>query len=99
MWVWLYNPQSGLVNGVLDAVGLHALAQDWLGDAHIALYAIFVAFVWQTAGFNMVLYLAGLQNVPEELVEAAKLDGAGGRRSSGRSPGRHSDPRRSSSSS
>ncbi len=77
MWVWLYNPQSGLVNGVLDAIGLHALAQDWLGNAHIALYAIFVAFVWQTAGFNMVLYLAGLQNVPEELVEAAKLDGAG----------------------
>ncbi|PZF56183.1 sugar ABC transporter permease [Curtobacterium sp. MCBD17_034] len=77
MWVWLYNPDSGLVNGVLKAVGLSAAAQDWLGNAHIALYAIFVAFVWQTAGFNMVLYLAGLQGVPEELVEAAKLDGAG----------------------
>jgi raffinose/stachyose/melibiose transport system permease protein len=77
MWVWLYNPQSGLIDGVLKAVGLGSLSHDWLGDAHVALYAVFVAFVWQTAGFNMVLYMAGLQNVPEELVEAAKLDGAG----------------------
>ncbi|RKR75291.1 carbohydrate ABC transporter permease [Frondihabitans australicus] len=77
MWVWLYNPQSGLIDGVLHQVGLGSLAHDWLGDAHVALYAIFVAFVWQTAGFNMVLYMAGLQNVPDELVEAAKLDGAG----------------------
>lgn len=77
MWVWLYNPQSGLFDGVLKAVGLGAIAPDWLGDSHIALYAIFIAFVWQTAGFNMVLYIAGLQNVPDELVEAAKLDGAG----------------------
>jgi raffinose/stachyose/melibiose transport system permease protein len=77
MWVWLYNPQSGLIDGVLKAAGLGSLSHDWLGDSHVALYAIFVAFVWQTAGFNMVLYMAGLQNVPEELVEAAKLDGAG----------------------
>lgn len=77
MWVWLYNPQSGLINALLREVGLGTVAQDWLGNSQIALYAIFVAFVWQTAGFNMVLYIAGLQNVPEELVEAAKLDGAG----------------------
>ena len=77
MWVWLYNPNSGLVDGILKAIGLGALAQDWLGNAHIALYAIFIAFVWQTAGFNMILYLAGLQNVPAELVDAAKVDGAG----------------------
>jgi len=77
MWVWLYNPQSGLVNGVLRAIGLGALAGDYLGDQSIALVAIFVAFVWQTTGFNMILFLAGLQGVPEELVEAAKLDGAG----------------------
>jgi raffinose/stachyose/melibiose transport system permease protein len=77
MWVWLYNPKSGLIDGVLRAVGLGSVAQDWLGNSHIALYAIFIAFVWQTAGFAMVLYLAGLQNVPDELVEAARIDGAG----------------------
>ncbi len=76
MWVWLYNPESGLLDGMLKAIGLGAVAHDWLGNSHIALYAIFVAFVWQTAGFNMVLYLAGLQNVPEELVDAARVDGA-----------------------
>jgi raffinose/stachyose/melibiose transport system permease protein len=77
MWVWLYNPRSGLIDGILHAVGLGAIAQDWLGNSTIALYAIFIAFVWQTAGFAMVLYLAGLQNVPDELVEAARIDGAG----------------------
>jgi raffinose/stachyose/melibiose transport system permease protein len=77
MWVWLYNPQSGLINEVLRAIGLGAFAGDWLGNQDIALYAIFVAFVWQTTGFNMILFLAGLQNVPDELVDAAKVDGAG----------------------
>jgi raffinose/stachyose/melibiose transport system permease protein len=77
MWVWLYNPQSGLINEVLRAIGLGALAGDYLGNQDIALYAIFIAFVWQTTGFNMILFLAGLQNVPEELVDAAKVDGAG----------------------
>lgn len=77
MWVWLYNPQSGLVNEVLHAIGLGALAGDYLGNQNLALFAIFVAFVWQTAGFNMILFLAGLQGVPDDLVEAAKLDGAG----------------------
>lgn len=76
MWSWMYNPTSGLVNGVFKALGLGALAQDWLGDPHIALYSVFVAFVWQVTGFSMVLFLAGLQTVPVELVEACKLDGA-----------------------
>lgn len=77
MWLWLYNPQSGLINEVLHAVGLGFLAGDYLGNPNLALYAIFIAFVWQTTGFNMILFLAGLQNVPEELVDAAKVDGAG----------------------
>lgn len=76
MWVWLYNPESGLIDAALKQVGLGRFAIDWLGNSHVALYAIFVAFVWQTAGFNMVLYMAGLQNVPEELVDAARVDGA-----------------------
>jgi raffinose/stachyose/melibiose transport system permease protein len=76
MWVWLYNPESGLIDGVLKAIGLGGLAGDFLGNSNLALYAVFIAFVWQTAGFNMVLYMAGLQNVPDELVDAAKVDGA-----------------------
>lgn len=75
MWRWLYNPDYGLVNRVLDAVGLGAWSQQWLGDPKIALYSIFVAFVWQVTGFNMVLFLAGLQSVPAELLEAARVDG------------------------
>lgn len=76
MWRWIYNPTLGAVNQVLDAVGLESWTQQWLGDPRIALYSIFVASVWQGVGFNMVLFLAGLQQVPGELVEAAKLDGA-----------------------
>lgn len=76
MWRWIYNPTLGAVNQVLDAVGLESWTQQWLGNPRIALYSIFVAAVWQGVGFNMVLFLAGLQQVPGELVEAAKLDGA-----------------------
>jgi raffinose/stachyose/melibiose transport system permease protein len=76
MWTWIYNPMFGLLNQTLAAVGLEGWAQEWLGNQSIALYSIFVAFVWQTTGFNMVLFLAGLQTVPPELVESARVDGA-----------------------
>lgn len=78
MWRWIYNPTLGAVNQVLDAVGLESWTNQWLGDPKIALYSVFVAAIWQGVGFNMVLFLAGLQQVPVELVEAAKLDGARG---------------------
>lgn len=77
MWRWIYNPTLGAVNQLLEAVGLGAWTQEWLGNPKIALYSVFVAAVWQGVGFSMVLFLAGLQQVPTELVEAAKLDGAG----------------------
>ncbi|UQN28863.1 carbohydrate ABC transporter permease [Brachybacterium kimchii] len=77
MWRWIYNPTLGFVNQLLHAVGLGDLAQSWLGDPQFALASIFVANIWQAVGFSMVLFLAGLQSVPLELVEAAKLDGAG----------------------
>ncbi len=76
MWRWLYNPTLGLFNQVLEAVGLESWAQTWLGDPKFAFYSVFVASVWQAVGFSMVLLLAGLQNVPQELVEAARIDGA-----------------------
>ena len=64
------------MNATLEALGLGWLIQDWLGDSDIALYSIFVAYAWQATGAAMVLFLAGLQNVPSELKEAARVDGA-----------------------
>ncbi|MDR1188945.1 MAG: sugar ABC transporter permease, partial [Bifidobacteriaceae bacterium] len=77
MWSWIYNPNFGAVNQTLEALGLGSWKQQWLGDPKIALYSVFVASIWQGVGFNMVLFLAGLQQVPNDLVEAAKIDGAG----------------------
>lgn len=77
MWRWIYNPTIGFVNQLLEAIGLGEWTQSWLGDPQFALGSIFVANIWQAVGFSMVLFLAGLQTVPGELVEAAKLDGAG----------------------
>ncbi|WP_353808714.1 carbohydrate ABC transporter permease [Agromyces sp. SYSU T00194] len=76
MWRWIYNPTLGFVNQFLTAVGLEEWAQSWLGDPQFALGSIFVASIWQAVGFSMVLFLAGLQTVPVELIEASKLDGA-----------------------
>jgi len=76
MWTWMYNPIFGMVNATLEALGLAWLIQDWLGNPDIALYSIFVAYAWQATGAAMVLFLAGLQNVPVELKEAARVDGA-----------------------
>ena len=76
MWRWMYDPFFGIVNALLSDVGLKGLIQDWLGDRRVALYSVFVAYVWQSVGFSMVLFLAGLQNVSGTLLEAARLDGA-----------------------
>jgi raffinose/stachyose/melibiose transport system permease protein len=76
MWRWIYNPTLGLVNQTLHQIGLGHWAQTWLGDPNIAIYSVFVASIWQAVGFPLVLFLAGLQSVPQELVEAAKIDGA-----------------------
>lgn len=77
MWRWMYDPFFGLFVQVLTSVGLQSWVQDWLGNRDIALYSAFVAHVWQSVGFSMVLFLAGLQGVNRTLVEAARIDGAG----------------------
>ena len=76
MWILLYNtdPNRGLLNAVLVRLGAEPVA--WLGDANIALLSVFIALTWKYFGFHMLLYLAGLQNIPTELEEAARIDGA-----------------------
>lgn len=77
MWRWMYNPYFGVVNYILETLGLEELIQPWLGASNIALYSVFAASVWISVGMNMVLFLAGLQNVPDDLKDAARVDGAG----------------------
>ena len=75
IWNWLYQPGFGLINGALTSIGLKEVT--WLADPHIALTSVIIVTVWWTVGFNFVLYLAGMQQIPQELHEAARIDGAG----------------------
>jgi multiple sugar transport system permease protein len=72
---YLDHPKYGLVNFALTHLGLPAV--DWLGDPHFAMPAIVILAVWKNFGYNMLIFLAGLANIPDELYEAAQLDGAG----------------------
>ena len=76
MWRWMYDPFFGLFNATLNDFGLQTFIADWLGDRKVALYSIFIAYVWQTVGFSLVLFLAGLQSVSQTLLEASRIDGA-----------------------
>ena len=71
----LYDPSTGLVNAILSA--LHLPAGHWLGDPSTALPAIVVVAVWNDLGYNIVIFLAGLQSIPHDYYEAARIDGAG----------------------
>ncbi len=75
VWWWLYNPQYGLFNVLLRLVGIPD--QPWLMSSHTALLSIIIFSVWKTLGYNMIIYLAGLQAIPASLYEAAWIDGAG----------------------
>jgi multiple sugar transport system permease protein/raffinose/stachyose/melibiose transport system permease protein len=70
-WIWMYNPQLGLINSILGG------QTAWLTDANTAMISVVITTVWWTTGFNFLLYLAALQNIPETQYEAAALDGAG----------------------
>ena len=77
IWTWIYHPDLGLLNQMLNASGLEELTRNWLADPQIALYPVIIAATWSAVGLPMLLYLAGLQTIPEELHEVAKIDGAG----------------------
>jgi multiple sugar transport system permease protein len=76
VWRYLYHPRQGLLDYGLALVGISPV--DWLGDPCWAMPAIILMAVWKNFGFNMIIFLAGLQSIPEHLYEAARLDGAGG---------------------
>jgi multiple sugar transport system permease protein len=72
---FLYHPRFGMINRVLESIGLHGV--DWLSDPLLAMPAIIAVAVWKNFGYNMIIFIAGLQNIPDELYEAARIDGAG----------------------
>jgi raffinose/stachyose/melibiose transport system permease protein len=76
VWTWIYDPLNGWVNRVLTWVGLGDQARGWIGEPGTALWAVLIAAAWSATGFVVVIFLAALQNVDPELVDAARIDGA-----------------------
>ncbi len=74
VWSWIYQPQFGILNMILKFFGIQG--KEWLRDPSTAMGAVIVMSIWWGLGYNIVLFLAGLQNVPRTYVEAAKIDGA-----------------------
>ena len=74
IWRWMFNNDYGLINNMLAKIGLDGPA--WLTDPSIAIYSIIIVGVWSAIGYNMVLLLAGLQEIPKDYYEAAEIDGA-----------------------
>lgn len=74
VWSWIYQPQFGILNMILRFFGIEG--KEWLRDPSTAMVAVIVMSIWWGLGYNIVLFLAGLQNVPRTYVEAAKIDGA-----------------------
>jgi multiple sugar transport system permease protein/sn-glycerol 3-phosphate transport system permease protein len=75
MWLWIFNPLQGVLNKVLFDLGVERI--HWLSDRNTAIWAVIIVATWKSLGFHMLLYLAALEAVPQDQVEAAQLDGAG----------------------
>lgn len=75
VWRYMFHPRFGLLNRAIGYLGVDPI--DWLGDPRFALPAIVIMAIWKNFGYNMIIFVAGLQSVPEELYEAARIDGAG----------------------
>lgn len=72
----IYDPQSGLLNSILDFINLDNLKQMWMGDPNIVIYSLIFALIWQAIGYYMVMYMASIASIPDSFYEAASLDGA-----------------------
>ncbi len=75
IWAWIYQPDFGVLNSFLRAIGLPGLAKQWLGDSRYMTGALVAVGVWRQIPYIMILYIAGLKNIPMELIEAADIDG------------------------
>jgi sn-glycerol 3-phosphate transport system permease protein len=74
LWLWILDPDAGAISRALQGVGFDRI--DWLGDPDVALYTLAAVSVWKITGYAMVIFLAGLQDIPKSVLEAAALDGA-----------------------
>jgi multiple sugar transport system permease protein len=77
IWSWMYQPDSGIINSVLRLIGLEGLTRGWLSDPKLVIWSIIFTGIWRQVGYVMLLYLAGLQSVNTDLVDASRVDGAG----------------------
>jgi len=78
LWAWMFNPDVGVINTLLGAVGLGFLKTGWIGDPNIALVCVVLAIVWQFSGYTMLIFSAGIKSIPESQIMAAEVDGARG---------------------
>ncbi|SET28222.1 carbohydrate ABC transporter permease [Paenibacillus sp. NFR01] len=80
LWKTIYNPTSmgGMINGILTSLGLESWTHNWLTEPNIAMFAIYIVSLWQYFGYHLLIQFTGVQNIPDELYEAAKIDGADG---------------------
>lgn len=78
LWAWMYNPSSpvGVINTLLEKIGLGFLKPGWITDPNIALYSVILALIWQFSGYTMLIFLAGIRSIPESQMRAAQVDGA-----------------------
>jgi multiple sugar transport system permease protein len=77
MWIYMFNDQSGVFDGILQGLGLIKAPIEWLGDPNGALLSVIFMVVWKAVGSTMLFFVIGLQAIPDDLYEAARMDGAG----------------------
>jgi len=77
VWSFVFHPTMGILNSLLEAIGLGALAQPWIGQRSTSLWTIAVALIWQAAGYYMVMHIAAIDGITKDVYEAATIDGAG----------------------
>ncbi|ANS76582.1 sugar ABC transporter permease [Paenibacillus yonginensis] len=76
IWGYIYHPQIGILNVILQNIGLGSWIRDWLGDARINMYSVSAPVIWANIGPYLIIFISAIQNIPSEMEDAAKLDGA-----------------------
>lgn len=76
IWAFMYDPNTGVLNTIFDNLGLSFLKQNWLGDEKVAMFSLALVQIWQWVGFEMVIFMAGLNNIPRDYYEVAEVSGA-----------------------